>query len=239
MMLVDVHSHMLPGIDDGSRDAETSAAMLKMSSDGGVSCVFVTPHYYPTASAEHFLEERAKAAGIIRALSLENKPGIKTGAEVYYHIGIQHEQALNELCYEGTRCILVEMPWNDWGSRALHDVSEIYSYRGFLPVIAHLERYESMTSRDSIKWLKSFPCLIQMNAEYIIDPKTRKKALKAIKHGEVDLLGSDAHGIQSRVPNLGEAFAVLNGAGLKKRAEELLSNAERLWNGEMPLILRK
>lgn len=237
MILTDIHSHLLPGIDDGSRSPDMTLDILRISGDGGVGRLFLTPHCYPSESVGEFLKRRETAAKILEKIcpregTPDGLPGWKLGAEVYYHIGIQHEEMLEDLCYEGTRYILVEMPWQEWGSRVISDVADISRYRGFVPVIAHLERYGKLTSAASIKQLRRLPVAIQMNAEYIIEKASRRKALKAVKNREVDLLGSDAHDTRSRLPNLGEAYDILRNAGLSGEADRLAENAGRLWEGK-------
>ena len=142
MILTDIHSHLLPGIDDGSRSPDMTLDMLRISGDGGVGRLFLTPHCYPSESVGEFLKRRETAAKILEKIcpregTPDGLPGWKLGAEVYYHVGIQHEEMLEDLCYEGTRYILVEMPWQEWGSRVISDVADISRYRGFVPVIAH------------------------------------------------------------------------------------------------------
>ena len=238
----DIHSHLLPGIDDGSRNSDMTLEMLRMSSDGGVGRMFFTPHCYPSEPVAEFLQRRKTAEEEVRRVcprdgTPDGLPAWKLGAEVYYHVGIQHEELLEELCYEGTRYILIEMPWHEWGARAISDVAEIADYRGFVPVIAHLERYGRLTSPPTIRQLRRLPVAVQMNAEYLTDPATRRKALKAVKNGEVDLLGSDAHNISDRKPGLSEAFGILEKAGLLDDASRLAENADRIWEGKR--LLRK
>ena len=72
--------------------------------------------------------------------------------------------------------------------------------------------------------------MVQMNAEYVIDKKTRRHALRLIKSGNVALMGSDSHDLRSRAPNLGEAFGILGSSGLEKAAEGLKAGAERIWS---------
>jgi len=238
MQIVDIHSHFLPEIDDGSKSLEMTEEMLKTSADAKVMQLFVTPHYYPTETADEFLARRDAAFEKLSAMNAESLPELKTGAEVYYHIGLQHEKELDRLCYQGTHCLLLEMPWSEWGERMLKDVEDLIFYRGVTPVIAHLERYSDLASAKMIKRLKSMPVVIQMNAGHIIDQKTRKAALKAIKKGEVDLLGSDAHNTTTRPPVLGEAYKILEESGLSAQAERLAENSVRLWNGKTPRIFR-
>lgn len=237
MDLIDVHCHMLPGIDDGSSDAGMSIGMLAASAEAGVTRVCLTPHYYPSEPAGDFISRRAAAyEKLLRAVEKytaetgKKLPETCLGAEVYYHIGIQHEKLIRELCYEGTHYLLLELPWRDWSVRVFQDIDGLIETRGIRPVIAHLERYDPMTSAANIKMIRRMPVMVQMNAEYVIDKKTRRHALRLIKSGNVALMGSDSHDLRSRAPNLGEAFGILGSSGLEKAAEGLKAGAERIWS---------
>ena len=115
--MMDFHSHILPGADDGSRSVEESLAMLKMAAEQGVRHMVATPHFY----AHHddpaaFLERRAEAWQRL-AEAMTRQPGlpdISLGAEVYFFRGISQSDVMEDLIIQGTRCLLVEMPESPW-----------------------------------------------------------------------------------------------------------------------------
>lgn len=235
MGYTDVHCHILPGVDDGSRDAETSLSMLRTAYDSGITGMFLTPHYYPTESSDEFLSRRKAAYDTLVSAIGEDKgsyPSLHLGAEVYYHVGIANDPNIRELCYEGTDFLLIELPWRKWQPTVFDDVEMLIRYKGITPVIAHLERYYGLTDKRDIKRLRTLDVLVQMNAETIIEPKTRKKALKAIKKKQFDLLGSDAHDPKDRRVNLAEAYAILLENGMSDDAERLSRNARMLLGKE-------
>ena len=116
-MIVDLHSHVLPGIDDGSRSVEESVAMLQMEAEQGVRHVVATPHFYGHLDTpEHFLEKRNRAEESLRE-ALEKYPDlpqIHVGAEVHYFRGISTSEASMGLTIGGNSCILIEMPYVKW-----------------------------------------------------------------------------------------------------------------------------
>ena len=233
MEYTDVHCHILPGIDDGSKSAGMSLEMLGVSYASGIRRTFLTPHYYPTESSDEFLARRSSAYDALRAAIEESGnisvPELRLGAEVYYHVGIANDPNIGKLCYEGTDFLLIELPWQKWQPSVFDDLIMLMRFRGITPVIAHLERYGDLTDKRDIKKLRTLPVMIQLNAETIIDLKTRKKALKAIKKKQFDLLGSDAHDLKGRSVNLAEAYAILRENGLGEEAERFIRKSNELW----------
>ena len=110
--MIDFHSHILPSIDDGSKDVEMSLQMVALLQKQGVDTVCATSHFYATQrSPERFLQRRAEAYEALRAALPEDAPAIRLGAEVLYFPGISHMAALPQLCLEGTKLLLLEMPF--------------------------------------------------------------------------------------------------------------------------------
>ena len=115
--VIDFHSHILPGIDDGSKNVEESLQMLRMMAKQGITHVVATPHFYPQHDTpERFLRRRAEAEAALReAMAGENDlPELSIGAEVYYFRGISDSNAIKELTVDHKKCILIEMPSAPW-----------------------------------------------------------------------------------------------------------------------------
>lgn len=126
--IVDFHSHILPGIDDGSASAEESIAMLRMETEQGIDCVVATPHFYAHHDApEGFLAHRREAEIRLREAmdGLEEMPEIILGAEVYFFPGISDSDTIPELTIGYNRCILIEMPPSPWSQNMYSELEEI------------------------------------------------------------------------------------------------------------------
>ena len=111
-MITDFHSHILPGIDDGSRTVEESIAMLRAEAEQGIKRVVATPHFYPQQdSPESFLRKREIAESALREAMAEydDLPELIVGAEVYFFRGICDSEEINTLTFGKNRCILLEM----------------------------------------------------------------------------------------------------------------------------------
>ena len=117
---VDFHSHILPGVDDGSKSVEESLELLRMEAQQGIRHVLATPHFYASHDTpERFLKRRAAAWEKLRA-AMANEPGlpeVTLGAEVYYFNGISDSDVLKELTIGKKRFILIEMPLPPWTDR--------------------------------------------------------------------------------------------------------------------------
>ena len=225
MAIIDMHCHILPGVDDGARDVETSLAMLEASRAQGVQYMVATPHFYATRDrVDTFLDRRREAWETLKSQMGADYPGIVLGAEVAFFRGISRAERLEALKIEGTDCILLEMPFRPWSEDDVDEVSEILEKRGYTIILAHVERYLAMRGNaDYIGNLLELPVLAQINAESLLDWRQRGKLIKMVRNGQVHLLGSDCHGIHHRPPNLGEGREILR----KKTGTEYLDRIDR------------
>ena len=229
IIMIDFHTHILPGIDDGSRDIDMTEKMLRMEQSMGVSHIYATPHFYAhRRSIESFLERRDRALSKVRALPGygDSLPAVTPGAEVYYFSGIGRAKQLEDLCIEGTNILLLELPFAQWHSDVAKDISELMDRRGLRIVLAHLERYEQFQkSRHVWDRLLDMPLTIQLNCEDIIDEGSifrrnhmHKTSMELLSRYDNVIIGSDCHNLTDRKPNLAEARGII---GKKAGAERL------------------
>ena len=211
--IIDFHSHILPGIDDGSCSVEESLALLQMEAEQGIRHVVATPHFYPQRdNPERFLQRRAKAEGLLRdaMAGQANMPRLSIGAEVYYFNGMSDSEVISELTIDKKRGILIEMPSLPWTEAMYRELEGLYTKRGLIPIIAHLDRYLTFRHGFEIqKRLAELPVLVQVNAEFFLEWSTARKALRMLKKDGIHLLGSDCHNRSDRKPNLGSAVEVI------------------------------
>ena len=208
--MVDIHSHILPKMDDGSKSVEESMAMLRTSAEQGISVIAATPHFYPWENnPEEFLRRREKAAGRLREAWESNLPKIRLGAEVGYFDGVSQAEEIKGLCIEGTNLLLLEMPFRAWTDRMATEVKALQIKFGVRVILAHVERY--LHFQKTLIWEEMLrtELLAQCNAEFFISWKTRRRALSMLKEGEIDLIGSDCHNMRSRVPNIAKALKII------------------------------
>ena len=214
MHIIDFHSHILPGMDDGSTDMEMSERMLEMYAADGTTTVIATPHFYAERmSLEEFLQKRTSSHGRLQAAAEIHGIHLIPGSEVAFFSGMSNAEDLEKLTISGTSLLLLEMPFRPWTDRDLLEVERL-TVRGLKPVIAHIERFYSCQKRKSVlEDLYSLPVLIQINAGALLNRRTRRLALKLFQKGKAHLLGSDCHNSNSRPPNLGAGRKILERPG--------------------------
>ena len=229
----DMHCHILPGIDDGFQEVEDSVTGLQLDYEGGIDVVVATPHYYPKESVDSFLARRKDARDRLAAALTHSKkpfPAVYLGAEVAYREGLLQEEKLDKLCIAGSRYMLLELPFHKWSAKVITDVRAFYRVRGIIPILAHLERYFDIEDKEAIEEVRKADVLVQMNAEYILDKHTRKKAKKILSQGGAHVLGSDCHNLTSRPPNLDFAFEQMFDWGMDDLVYEMIQTSEHIIN---------
>ncbi len=211
--MVDFHTHILPGIDDGSPDTETSVKMLKSLYEQGVKKVVLTPHFYMNRdNIKSFLKRRSQAVSdlIAAVKNEEDIPKAVLGAEVLLFPELSGMDDLDKLCFEGTNYMLIEMPFSKW-SNVTYDTLGKLRANGILPIIAHIERYMKIQKdKDMIFHLMDMGCIIQSNGSYFTSALTKRKACKLLLKECIHLIGSDCHDLKVRKPDVGEAYAVID-----------------------------
>ena len=225
--LVDLHSHILPVIDDGSPDVGTSAAMLRREAEQGVDVVCATSHYYAKhSSIPAFCERRAEALERLSSVLTAELPRVLPAAEVAYFPHME-EQELTPLCIQGTRTLMLEMPFSDWTGLQLETVEALVLDCRYDVVLVHPERFcFSKSNRHKLEKLAELPIGLQVNAGSLLRWGTRRLALDLLQMAQYPLLGSDCHNLTSRPPNLKEGRKVV----MQKLGEAFLKKID--WYGE-------
>ena len=225
---VDMHSHILPGLDDGSRNMEMSMRMMRIAWEEGIRTIIATPHNMPgkgrgelhkTLERIRELEEAARSEGIEITL--------KAGSELYYRQEIPELLERKEAVpMNGTNLVLVEFePMNDtrYIMNALKDIINV----GYTPIVAHIERYPALFDRklDQIGDISELGCYIQVNASTIsgkLGWKMKQYMQKLLKEELIDFVGTDAHSDGRRAPRIQECAKYLYKKCGKEYADSLL-----------------
>ena len=235
-MIIDFHSHILPGIDDGSQSVEESLQILELMKNQGIEAVIATPHFYASEDyPKEFIKRREDAKNklfkAIDALGDEGKnmPKIYCGAEVAYYRGMSQSAALKDLVIEGTKAIMVEMPMGKWTSAMYSELEEIHDRQGLIPIVAHVDRYLTPLRDFGIPdKLAQLPVLVQANGSFFLKKNMAKKAIKLLGRDMIHLLGSDTHNTEERAPNLGPALDVIK----KSLGHDAIERIES-WQGQI------
>lgn len=204
--MVDLHTHILPGIDDGAQTSETANMLLCEEEKQGVESLIFTPHFnIENMTIEKFLYNREFSYELIKTSS----PNITKllGAEVYYSPMLT-EIDISPLCFAGSRYILIEFPSSHIPYLADETVLKL-CLQGYRPILAHIERYPFITSNTDLllEWIAA-GCLTQINASSLLKHSTyRSVAYEMINNNLAHIIASDTHSLISRAPNLTEAYS--------------------------------
>ncbi len=215
--MIDLHTHILPGMDDGAKDVKTSLALLRMESAQGVGTVVLTPHFYrDREEPQHFLTRRASAAqalaAAIKALPEPEQnalPRLALGAEIAWVPHLADWSELPELCLGPSAYFLLELPFYPWTDQLINQLYELPGRTGLTPVLAHIERYLRSQKPQYLEAVLDLGFPVQVSAEPLLHLTQRGPVLRLLRTHRAQLVASDAHDPTTRPPNLGEAFQLL------------------------------
>lgn len=228
--MVDFHSHILPGIDDGAKDVNMSVEMLLLSKKQGVNTIVATPHFYiMKTTIEEFLEARQKSYDELMAYVKEHNidiPKIVLGAEVAFCEELM-DADLKKLCIEGTDALLLELPFtylNEWVYNGIYSMSMKH---GVDIILAHVERYvKNFKDFSSIKPFFDLDVYMQVNSDTFLDRKSKKIIKELMKNGKINFIGSDSHNLSKRASSMDLAANKI----IKKYGEDKLKKI--MYNGK-------
>lgn len=154
--MIDFHSHILPEIDDGSKNIEETRKLLIEECKQGVCSIIATSHFYADRdSVRSFLKHREDCFQQLESLvkDWEKAPDIRVGAEVYYFPHMGEAELLADLCIGKTKVLLLEMPFVQWTDQIFRDVKNIVEKKKLTVILAHIERYYDFQKNRQI-WKK-------------------------------------------------------------------------------------
>jgi protein-tyrosine phosphatase len=208
--MIDLHHHLLPGLDDGSDSFETSVAMARMAANDGITHIVCTPH----ANSRYAFDPQVNAAKTAELQSLLADAGIAMtlGSGCDFHISYDNIQAAqadpHRFSINGLGYLLVEVP--DYGlPRSLTDTFYQLQLAGLTPILTHPERNPTIQADTSrlIDWLRG-GLLIQVTADSLTGNKgktAQRIAHELLEKRWVHFLATDAHNIKSRPPGMRKA----------------------------------
>lgn len=217
--MIDWHCHILPRMDDGSKDPDESLALLKMLVNQKVDVAIATPHFYANnESVAAFSERRQKSYETLISSLAEIPIQVLLGAEVRYYPGISKLAELNQLCVADSGILLLEMPSARWTEYTVKELVDLTYTRKIKLMLAHIERYLLWQNSDVWERLYDAGILMQVNATFFTKFATRRKAVSMLQNGGVHFIGSDCHSVQFRPPRIADAFEIIR----KKCGDDLI-----------------
>lgn len=232
--MIDIHTHVLPGLDDGSGSLEESLWLGHALARQGVRLFAATPHFYATQeSPQDFLRRRERAEHQLFLHWPQDFPPFLVGAEVRFFDGMSRTQELPLLTLEGTNLLLLEMPFSPgargwwrrcWKSKSAGACKCSWpTWSGTCPTRS--PRCGKGSAREGLD---------AVQRQLFLHWRTKPKALRMLRKGEIHMLGSDCHNKTTRPPRLGEAAEAIErslGQGtwraFHRRALALLKSVSR------------
>lgn len=227
--MIDVHTHILPGVDDGSPNMEESLKIIKNGIAEGIKGFILTPHIRDDSDWEKIdiikkcfsdLKNECSANGLDVHLIL--------GAEFLINPNLPDRLKVNrEFAFGGDRrYVLVELPFSQFPVYA-EDVIYKLLISGVVPIIAHPERYSYLKEEQIKKWIES-GIMMQLNAGSLNRKygfMTKWTAKKLLKGGYINLLGSDVHSASDKYCSFNKAVDTV---GRMTNVDRILRTAETL-----------
>lgn len=230
--MIDIHTHILPCLDDGAETKADALELLRMLREQGVENVALTPHYYGKKhSVEDFLRERERAFAEIEKEIPENLR-VFLGAEVHLTgVNDPADEKLCELAIGDTKCVLVELPFfSKWSNALLEKLSEFVADTGYTPIVAHIERYDEVKKNPKcIQTLIDIGCLIQVNTRAFLERRTKRLAFRLLRRDMVHCLGTDAHDPLQRKPDYALAKNYAYKKGYAKQWQRVQDRMENIF----------
>lgn len=213
---VDIHHHILFGVDDGPKTRNDALAMLALSYQEGTRRIIATSHFDPLGSCPDVGRLQSQLAEL-NALCMERFPGLSLslGAEIFFGEGVRRRLRSGVIpTLAGTEHVLVEFAptvSKDYLEKAVRHLAN----GGFVTILAHMERYPVLVKDPAFaRYLKEkYGALLQVNAETFLLPQrlsVRRFLKHAVPDGLVDFVASDAHGSLRRKTRLLEAYGKLS-----------------------------
>lgn len=228
--MTDLHTHILPGVDDGASTVDDSIAMLHAQHMQGVDTVVLTPHFYPDGEdCSTFLRRRnaaweqlSEAINALDQARRQSLPRLVLGAEVAYLPGLQDMDGLEKLCIGGTKNMLLELPFYPWDRMLINGIYDFFGHSGVTPILAHIERYVMCQRRILLDEVFDMGLPVQVGTGPT--PRAFGLPLRLLKHGRAHLIASDCHNMSDRSPNLMQAMEIVR----KKLGQECFEEIAEL-----------
>ena len=229
--MLDIHSHILPGVDDGSKSLDESVKILEMMKEQGITDVIATPHFYAfRENLEEYLKKIQYSYNQLKShIEGMNLPNVFLGTEVLYYYNIGESESVYNFTFGNTMYLLLELTNSSIGADLFKDIRNLRDKKGIIPVIAHIERYhKSSNFRKLLKFIAKENIQAQVNASSLFDSNYSKITLKLIKKGYITYIATDSHSATGRIPMMNRALKFISNHIGNHYSGALIRNSEKM-----------
>ncbi len=222
--MIDIHAHLLPGVDDGPESIEESFAMIQKGYEDGISGVICTPHVVDSLNEEMERDFIGKFHALNKMVKMEEMAiSLWLGSEIHYYAKYNHESKLSTLNGNG-KYILLELPFTEVPNGVGETIFRMI-LEGKIPIIAHPERNIMIIQKPKLAYeLIQRGALFQINAGSLTGDfgrTVRRVSFDFMDHHMVHFVASDCHNLNSRPMILSKAYQMVLKRWGKERAEKL------------------
>lgn len=227
-MKIDIHSHIIWGVDDGAKDKEESIGLLKALKEQGVDKVIATPHFSEYITEfESYQKKVQERFEILK--NTEDLPELFLGYEFKYFKGCSTSEVTERMCLGNSKYLLLELPYTDIQLSALNEIENLRYNKNIIPIFAHIDRYSAYNNyKELIKFVSETDVHAQINANSVYCERNKRNAFKLLKNDLISFVGSDAHSLDFRPPNMDKFYNIV-----EQKAPESLKTIE--YNNEVLL----
>ena len=211
MHMIDIHTHLLFDVDDGAENLQESLDMLQDAKEQGVNAIILTPHY----RRGMFPYQTDKIDANFKVLKEKAAP---FGVQLYLGTEMHVNSMVVELLEKGrchtladTNYVLAEYSYETEFKFLKASVQDMI-FHGYVPIVAHVERYKCLNDLKNIELLREIGAMIQVNADAVIGKnglRAKSYTKKLLKYAYVDFVASDCHGLEMRCSNMGKCSEYL------------------------------
>ncbi len=250
---VDIHTHILPNIDDGSTGVDETFEMFELAYAEGIRTIYATPHY-GRCNPAFDLKETKKVYKLVAETLKKMHPDMELilGNEILYDSDAPNDLKHGEVATLGdTEYVLVEFAFNIDFASMVAGIRELVA-AGYKPIIAHVERFSCLQGYfDRIEQLHHEGALLQVNSDMLLEPRYfvrnnskptlfrrnpklstlqiyKNSAWEFVHAGQIDFIASDAHGSEYRFPVMQTAFKMIYHYASPDIALGIITNARLL-----------
>lgn len=236
--MIDLHCHLLPGVDDGSKNMDISLKLANDAVRDGIDYALLTPHHMNGVYLNHKRAVIQQTQEFQMELDRHKIPlKVFPGQEVRINGDLLTALDQDDILFadEGGRYLMLEFPDDDVPSYTSNMIYELMQ-RGIIPVIVHPERNTKIMKQPNLLYeLLSRGCLSQITAGSYVGTfghKVQKFSKQLIQAGQVYIFASDAHNLPNRKYEMTNAFAKLNREFGNDYVSRFNENAKRIINGD-------
>jgi len=237
--MIDVHTHILPGWDDGAADRAEAERMIAVAREDGISKIVLTPHVHRMTREDDALPGLGgRLAAFCREMG-DLGISLFAGAEVYFHVDMIRNIKDHHLTVNGSNYVFIEFPAQYLPGEAKKLISDMM-FEGLIPIISHPERNSHMAQApETLYELISRGALAQATSQSLVGTfgkRIQKTSFHFLKHRLVQIIASDAHNATTRPPRLTQAVEMAAKTVGRAAAEAMVTTvpAAILENQQIP-----